>query len=113
MDVFLRNSVYHIPNYQREYSWENDELDDFWRDLETTVDEPEEIDHFFGQVVVHNDQDKTKYIIDGQQRTTTSLIFLRTVQLMFHNIYLVLGHTILAVRFNEITIKKSYLGGMN
>jgi uncharacterized protein with ParB-like and HNH nuclease domain len=113
MDVFLRNSVYHIPNYQREYSWENDELDDFWRDLETTVDEPEEIDHFFGQVVVHNDQDKTKYIIDGQQRTTTSLIFLRTVQLMFHNIYLESGNTISDATFNEITITKSYLGDMN
>lgn len=110
MDVFLRNSIYHIPTYQREYSWEDDELDDFWRDLEVTVDEPEDIDHFFGQVVVHNDQDKIKYIIDGQQRTTTSLIFLRTIQLMFHKVYQDSGNTIPDATFNEITISKSYLG---
>lgn len=112
MDVFLRSSIYHIPNYQREYSWEDDQLDDFWRDLECTVDEPEEIDHFFGQIVVHNDHDKTKYIIDGQQRTTTSLIFLRSIQLMFHKVYLDSGNTIGDATFNDINISKSYLGNI-
>lgn len=35
MQTFLGNT-YHIPDYQREYSWEEDELGDFWDDLETT-----------------------------------------------------------------------------
>lgn len=86
MNLFL-NRIYYIPNYQREYSWENDELDDFWNDLLATKKDKDDI-HFFGQIVVHDDQDdKKKYIIDGQQRTTTSMIFLRSLQIFFDEMY--------------------------
>ena len=37
--------------------------------------------HFFGQIVIYNDTaTKKKYIIDGQQRTVTSMLFLRAMQ---------------------------------
>ena len=87
MHTFL-SETYHIPDYQREYSWEAEELGDFWDDLEATKKEPELI-HFFGQIVVHNDENDggKKYIIDGQQRTITSVIFLRALQLHYHRIY--------------------------
>ena len=78
---------YYIPNYQREYSWEKDEVSDFLRDLDETINDPE-IFHFFGQVVIHNEDDKKKYIIDGQQRTTTSMIFLRVLQIFYSDLYL-------------------------
>ena len=38
MNTFL-NKIYCIPNYQREYSWEIEELEDFWNDLCATIDE--------------------------------------------------------------------------
>lgn len=79
------SEVYHIPDYQREYSWEANELSDFWDDLVSTKDDPEKADHFFGQIVIHNDQN-AKYIIDGQQRTTTSVIFLRALQSFYKGI---------------------------
>lgn len=86
MQLFLAQT-YHIPNYQREYSWEEEELEDFWNDLIATKSEPNE-SHFFGQIVVHNDvASKKKYIIDGQQRTTTSMVFLRTLQVYFAEIF--------------------------
>lgn len=86
MNTFL-NRKYYIPNYQREYSWENDELDDFWNDLIATKTDKDDV-HFFGQIVVHDDLDeKKKFIIDGQQRTTSSMIFLRTLQIWFDQIY--------------------------
>lgn len=82
MNTFL-NKTFLIPDYQREYSWENDELDDFWNDLQATMKEEDEI-HFFGQVVVHEDVNlRKKFIIDGQQRTTSSMVFLRTLQNFF------------------------------
>ena len=84
MKTYL-GEIYHIPDYQREYSWEADELSDFWEDLLTTKNDPEKANHFFGQIVVHNDQ-KQKYIIDGQQRTTTAVIFLRALQLFYKEI---------------------------
>ena len=80
MREYLSKKLY-VPTYQREYSWEDAELEDFWADLETTVDENEI--HFFGQVVVHNDNDNALYIIDGQQRTITSVIFLRALQRVY------------------------------
>lgn len=63
---FLDNN-YYIPNYQREYSWETDEIEDFWNDLIETISLEEGIIHFFGQIVVHRDEEsEKKYIIDGQ-----------------------------------------------
>jgi len=87
MNQFL-NNTYYIPNYQREYSWENAELEDFWDDLQATKDSRDGCDHFFGQIVVHSDEEtQRKYIIDGQQRTITSTIFMRALQYIYTGIY--------------------------
>lgn len=72
MKTYL-GETYFIPDYQREYSWEADELGDFWDDLVATKKDPDMAPHFFGQVVVHHDE-QAKYIIDGQQRTITSAL---------------------------------------
>lgn len=79
---------YSIPNYQREYAWESDEIADFISDLEETKARNSDM-HFFGQIVVHNDESTNKkYIIDGQQRTITSMIFLRVLQIFYSQLYL-------------------------
>jgi len=88
MHTFL-GGTYHIPDYQREYSWEAEELGDFWDDLEATRSDPDRLIHFFGQIVIHIDeQEGKKYIIDGQQRSITSVVFLRALQLCYEKIYL-------------------------
>ena len=70
-----------IPDYQRDYSWGDDELSDFWEDLEKSKDEEY---HFFGQIVIHNDSvNKQKFIIDGQQRTITTVICLAVIKMLF------------------------------
>ena len=87
MNTFF-NNFYYIPNYQREYSWERTELEDFWDDLQMTKDNNDGLDHFFGQIVIHHDEEANrKYIIDGQQRTITSTIFMRTLQFLYDTIY--------------------------
>lgn len=89
MKTFLTDT-YYIPDYQREYSWEENEWGDFWDDLEFTQNDPVKAQHFFGQVVVHNDceaKEPQKYIIDGQQRTVTSVIFLRAMRQFVDEIY--------------------------
>lgn len=82
-------SSYKIPNYQREYSWEEYELNDFWNDLVNLCEsEDKNSTHFFGQIVIHNDSNKhEKYIIDGQQRTITSVIFLKVLHNHFGRLY--------------------------
>ncbi len=87
MNQYL-GSVYFIPNYQREYSWEEEQLEDFWDDL--ILSSTNEIrEHFFGQIVIHKDEQNgnTKYIIDGQQRTITTVILLSVFKKEFDKIY--------------------------
>ena len=84
----LSGAVFYIPNYQRDYSWGREELDDFWDDLIETIDSADLGDHFFGQILVHNSEDNNKkYIIDGQQRTITSVIFLSVLRKHFGILY--------------------------
>ena len=33
LDALFVKNIFRIPDYQRGYSWKNDELDDFWQDL--------------------------------------------------------------------------------
>ena len=76
---FLSESIYYIPDYQREYSWDKgDQLEDFWQDLKSALES--ERSHFFGQVVIHESEDGKNYIIDGQQRTCTSVILLAVLR---------------------------------
>lgn len=80
------NRTFRIPRYQRNYSWEEHQLEDLWRDLETIIgtDKP----HFMGTVLLRKNSDSgaqsqlgvTVYdIIDGQQRLTTLLILLHLI----------------------------------
>lgn len=75
---------YYIPDYQRDYSWTDTELSDFWKSLTETENEEY---HFFGQIVIHDDSGSNKkFIIDGQQRTMTSIIFLVTLKMLFDDL---------------------------
>lgn len=107
---FLDNE-YYIPNYQREYSWETDQIQEFWNDLEETISLEKEITHFFGQIVVHNDEDsKKKYIIDGQQRTITSIIFLNVLKEKYHQLYKDSDNSLDDANYAEMNISRDYIG---
>lgn len=72
-EIFNGN-VFSIPNYQRDYAWEERNLDDLWEDLlEAEKAENDEMGHFLGTIVVaKNPSNPQMYdIIDGQQRATT------------------------------------------
>lgn len=106
--MFLSNNIYHIPEYQREYTWEEPEVGDFWDDLEYTKKHKDQVSHFFGQIVVHDDENEgKKYIIDGQQRTITSVIFLRVLYIYYDKIYLATHNVEAMERMGQIT---GYIG---
>lgn len=80
MHTFLLEKKYEVPTYQREYAWDDEELDDFWSDLKNTVEDNRQ-SHFLGQIVIHQEDDPSPcYLIDGQQRVTTSVIFLSVIR---------------------------------
>ncbi len=66
---------YQVPDYQRPYSWDKDNLSDLIDDLTNAYLENKKDTYFCGSLVlVNNEDDKRFDIIDGQQRTTTFTI---------------------------------------
>src|SRR4030042_5126815 len=64
---------YLIPRFQRPYSWDDDNIIEFWEDI--IVDTHPEEDYFIGAIVVY-ENNGFKGIVDGQQRLTTIIILL-------------------------------------
>jgi uncharacterized protein with ParB-like and HNH nuclease domain len=72
----LQSSFYKIPRFQRPYSWEVREVEDFWQD--TIVDS--DSDYFIGSIVLFKAGDDTFGIVDGQQRLTTITMLLSAIR---------------------------------
>lgn len=70
---------YKIPDYQRGYSWQDKQIEDFWEDI-TSACEKEGVKHYFGTVYLKFNckyYNKKYYdVIDGQQRLTTVFVLL-------------------------------------
>jgi uncharacterized protein with ParB-like and HNH nuclease domain len=69
---------YKVPKFQRDYSWDIEQLDDLWQDAEAMMknDGEAEDSHYMGYLVLQTNDDKTFKIIDGQQRLTTLSILI-------------------------------------
>ncbi len=61
-----------IPRFQRPYSWERVEIEDFWNDTIVESD----ADYFIGSIVLFKYKDGLFGVVDGQQRLTTITMFL-------------------------------------
>lgn len=73
LDIF-NNNIFSIPDYQRDYAWEKQNLEELWEDLlEAELCKNDTMGHFLGTIVISkNPKDPNVYdIIDGQQRATT------------------------------------------
>lgn len=78
----LGKYCFHVPDYQRSYSWKSDNIDAFLDDLFNIVHSSDtEARHFLGAITMakgtahHNTVD----LIDGQQRMTTIFLFLYVI----------------------------------
>lgn len=83
--LFDNHSQYSLPSYQRGYAWEKSHIEDFLSDLEHVNNRIGE--HFFGFTLLApptSTSDKTIKIIDGQQRITTSILFLICARNFFY-----------------------------
>jgi len=62
--------TYAVPHFQRDYSWDEEEWDDLWQDIQNLV-AAEEDAHYMGYLVLKTKDSKSFDIVDGQQRLTT------------------------------------------
>ena len=96
LNELFNNTLFRIPDYQRGYAWTPNQLKDFWDDLYNLHDQK---NHYTGVLTVKgvtqqvsntekwNEEHwllnergyKAYYVVDGQQRLTTSIIFIQAL----------------------------------
>lgn len=75
--------TYRIPRFQRDYSWGEEEWEDLWADIQSTLPADGEPAHYMGYLVLQTLDNRVYEVIDGQQRLTTiSLIVLAAMRLL-------------------------------
>ena len=88
-----------IPEFQRPYSWKRQQCEQLWDDLSTAYEamrtnnqNTEESAYFLGSIIVYPESNNKHAlnIIDGQQRITTLILFIRAIYTSLQNI---LTHT--------------------
>jgi uncharacterized protein with ParB-like and HNH nuclease domain len=90
--LFAPEHAYLVPRFQRNYSWEKDHVEEYWNDLTTnynswTSSRVGRIKYYFGSLmIVDIENEEFRWLIDGQQRVTTSIIFLTALRDYFFEV---------------------------
>ena len=92
LNTLFEKKLFRIPDYQRGYSWGEEQLKAFWEDLVnlpdrrshytgvlTLSENPKEIKRDDNEFWLIEDEYKLYYIVDGQQRLTTFTLFLQAL----------------------------------
>jgi len=85
----LAKRLFRIPEYQRAYSWGRHQREDLFNDIQRTHGKGDEATHFMAAVVglrrekqrLGTDDYYVVEVVDGQQRLTTLIILLKTIEL--------------------------------
>lgn len=93
--VFSEKNIYEVPNFQRDFSWQEKQYKDFISDIKKNLSlsvnggkivfKSEITDYFFGTILIVGDETKASVenpykVIDGQQRLTTMTLFLTCIK---------------------------------
>src|ERR1035437_4509377 len=79
-DKNLNDYILEVPLYQRECSWELEQVSDLFYDINNSN---ESSPHFLGSLLLYAVNDTTREIIDGQQRLTTIFLILYSLRAGF------------------------------
>jgi hypothetical protein len=85
----LAKRLFRIPEYQRAYSWGKYQREDLFSDIQKTLSKGDDAAHFMAAVVglrrekqrLGTDDYYVVEVVDGQQRLTTLIILLKTIEL--------------------------------
>ena len=114
-DIFEKNFLFEVPKYQRYYSWEEEQIEDYIKDIDnifnnTTDDNP--IEHFFGGIVVVDkpvpgSNRSQRELIDGQQRITTTILLITSLIRKYEELKNPDNSTLIESRINKL--KEKYM----
>ncbi len=67
--VLGNGKSYKVPMFQRDYSWEKDDWEDLWNDIEEI---PNDKTHYLGYIVLQpiEGDNESYWVIHGQRRLT-------------------------------------------
>lgn len=65
--ALLSSSTFEVPQFQREYSWQDDDVADLWNDLRNSIDS----ESYFLGLIILTEEGSSKHVVDGQQRIIT------------------------------------------
>lgn len=91
-DILDINKKYIIPRFQREFSWEKNEIQEFLTDTYSQISFNEDKtytnnDYFIGSIVlIGKDKDNEFLVVDGQQRITTITIIFSVLTQIFKSL---------------------------
>ena len=75
-ELFNGDKIFNVPKYQRAFTWQKENLNDFLDDL---INHRGDKDYFLGTFLFHQQPNRGEYeiidIVDGQQRLTTIILF--------------------------------------
>lgn len=75
-------SYYQIPDYQRPYDWEDEQIQQLWDDIYSSFDSKEDF-YFLGPMILVKTKDGYLEVVDGQQRLTTLTILFCVLRDLF------------------------------
>lgn len=67
-----------VDDYQRTYSWSNEQIDELFDDLKEITQSGE--NHFFGTLIFETKDGQSATIVDGQQRLTTVFVIVAALR---------------------------------
>lgn len=67
------DSYYQIPDYQRPYRWNDEQIEELWDDIYSAMKSNDE-SYFLGPMILIRTKDEYFEVVDGQQRLTTLTI---------------------------------------
>ncbi len=97
-EVFDGSVYYHVPDYQRPYSWESEQIEELWDDIFQAFEEKSNNEklqsgkpsqYFLGSIILIDKRESQPgefEVVDGQQRLTTiQILFCVLRDLYFNN----------------------------
>ena len=78
-----KKTIFNIPVYQRNYEWSKEQCAQLFNDVQNIIEDDFNRKHFLGTIVYVDERgpklSKNFIIIDGQQRITSFMLFLKAV----------------------------------
>jgi uncharacterized protein with ParB-like and HNH nuclease domain len=82
------DALYQIPDYQRPYSWTDEQVEQLWEDLKSAFENNQDdinadANYFLGSIITVPGDKGYQDVIDGQQRITTLMILFCVIRDLF------------------------------